>query len=360
MRKNWFGLLWVCILLASYYAKAQMPYIQFDKTEHDFGNIKEKDGIATCTFNFKNEGKSSLIITQVQASCGCTTPNWSKDSIPPGGKGFVEAAFNPEGRPGPFLKTMTIFSNASISAVNLTIKGVVLEEVPTKADQYPRKLGKLRLLSEYLQMGTLGSNQEVTQVFEIYNDANSTIHLRAESVPASVKVNFMPSKLKKGQSGKLKVTFSAKAHQQWGQISLPFYIRTSSSKADPGELVFVNAQVEDEPMELNPAEYSKMPIATLSTEPLNLGVYKLDQVATGNFRIKNTGLKPLTIYRFETTCSCVQVVELKKSLEAETHCDFPVSVKSMGRKGTLMYQIIIYTNDPVKPKQTYDVLVKFE
>lgn len=360
MRKNWFGLLWVFLLLSSYSAMAQMPYIQFDKTEHDFGNIKEKDGIATCTFNFKNEGKSSLIITQVQVSCGCTTPNWSKDTIPPGGKGFVEAAFNPEGRPGPFLKSLTIFSNASISSVNLTIKGFVLEAIPTKADQYPRQLGKFRMLSEYLQMGTLGSNQEVSQVFDIFNDSKSALKFTVDSLPASVKVKFIPSKLKKGQSGQVKVTFSAKEHHQWGQISIPFYIRTGGSKSSPGELVFLNAQVEDEPIELSMPDYSKMPMATLPTEPLNLGVYKIDQVASGNLRIKNTGLKPLIIHRFETSCSCVQLVELKNTLDAETHFDFPISIKSMGRKGNLLYQITIYTNDPVKPKQIKDVLVKFE
>jgi len=336
-----------------------MPYIQFDKTEYDFGKIKEKDGIATCRFTFKNEGKSPLIINQVQASCGCTTPSWSKDSVQPGQKGFVEAAYNPEGRPGPFLKTLTILSNATISSVNLIIKGDVLEEVPTRSDQFPRKLGNIRLLSEYLQLGSVGSQGEVTQAFEIYNDSKSSVKPKFDSLPPFIKVKFAPTKLKKGQSGEMKVTFSAKSYQQWGHISIPLSLGSGKGDASP-EVVFVNVLVEDEPQEMPLHEQSNFPMATLAEERMNFGVWKVDQTATGNLRIKNTGLKPLILHKFEPSCGCIQVVELKKIIEAESHFDFPISVKSMGKKGILEYQITIYSNDPVKPTQTKELVVKFE
>ncbi len=356
---KWF--LWQCVLMLalSFNSRAQMPYIQFDKTEYDFGKIREKDGIATCRFSFKNEGKSPLIITQVQASCGCTTPSWSKDSVLPGQKGFVEAAYNPEGRPGPFLKTLTIFSNATISSVNLIIKGDVQAEVPTRADQFPRKLGNIRLLSEYLQMGSLSSQGEMTQSFEIYNDSKSAVKPKFDSLPAFVKINFVPSKLKKGQSGKMLVTFSAKNYQQWGHVSIPVYLKTRQ-KDEARELLFLNALVEDEPRDLPVQEQNKQPIATLSEEKMNLGVWKVDQIATGNLRIKNTGLKPLLLHKFEPSCGCIQVVELKKTIDPESHVDFPVSLKSMGKKGNLEYQITLYTNDPVKPTQTKEIVVRFE
>jgi len=101
-------------------------------------------------------------------------------------------------------------------------------------------------------------------------------------------------------------------------------------------------------------------MATLAEERMNFGVWKVDQTATGNLRIKNTGLKPLILHKFEPSCGCIQVVELKKIIEAESHFDFPISVKSMGKKGILEYQITIYSNDPVKPTQTKELVVKFE
>ena len=57
---------------------AQQPVITFEKTEHDFGKINEADGLVSVVFSFKNEGMSALILSNVRASCGCTTPSWPR------------------------------------------------------------------------------------------------------------------------------------------------------------------------------------------------------------------------------------------------------------------------------------------
>ena len=48
--------------------------LKFEKVDHDFGEIKEDDGPAEFTFRFVNEGSQAIRITNVKASCGCTTP----------------------------------------------------------------------------------------------------------------------------------------------------------------------------------------------------------------------------------------------------------------------------------------------
>ncbi|MBW7845373.1 MAG: DUF1573 domain-containing protein [Bacteroidia bacterium] len=105
-------------------ASDTLPILQFDKIEHDFGKIKEGT-LAIHPFEFTNKGKSPLVITNVIASCGCTTPEWSKEPIAPGAKGLIKAAFNSYGRPGQFHKTITVISNAGANVV-LSIKGDVL------------------------------------------------------------------------------------------------------------------------------------------------------------------------------------------------------------------------------------------
>jgi hypothetical protein len=94
---------------------------------HDFGKIKF--GVpATHEFKFTNTGKTPLIITNAQASCGCTTPVWSKDLILPGGTGYVKATFN-AGTIGVFTKSVTVTANVEGGIAILTIKGEV--EAPT-------------------------------------------------------------------------------------------------------------------------------------------------------------------------------------------------------------------------------------
>jgi len=69
-----------------------------------------------------------LIIATVQASCGCTTPDWTKDAIPPGQTGFIKATFS-AASPGVFDKTVTVTANVENGSVQLKIKGEVAPQV---------------------------------------------------------------------------------------------------------------------------------------------------------------------------------------------------------------------------------------
>ncbi len=64
------------------------PVFKFVEETHDFGTIKEGPQ-AVYEFVFTNTGREPLIIQSCSASCGCTTPDWSKDPILPGQKGKI-------------------------------------------------------------------------------------------------------------------------------------------------------------------------------------------------------------------------------------------------------------------------------
>jgi|SRR6478736_9872975 len=109
-------------------AKAEVAVAAFDTQAFDFGKIKQ--GVpATHEFKFTNKGKVPMIITNVQASCGCTTPDWTKDPIPPGGQGFIKATYNAAAL-GAFTKSVTVTSNVENGFVQLTIRGEVAAENP--------------------------------------------------------------------------------------------------------------------------------------------------------------------------------------------------------------------------------------
>ena len=73
------GLLFFCG-----WAMSQNEKINFNETEHDFGIIGEKDGNAYFDFILTNNTNAPLIITNATASCGCTTPRWTREPIEPG------------------------------------------------------------------------------------------------------------------------------------------------------------------------------------------------------------------------------------------------------------------------------------
>lgn len=116
----------ICCILFSATVLCQKTQIYFDVKEYDFGKIKEADGNVTHVFEFVNKGKTPLVVSKVQASCGCTSPSWTKEPIAAGKKGTVTATYSPTGRSGAFTKTITVFCNDTEEQIVLTIKGEVI------------------------------------------------------------------------------------------------------------------------------------------------------------------------------------------------------------------------------------------
>lgn len=106
--------------------------IVFKEETYNFGELSEGPQ-ATHEFKFVNTGKEPLILSKVQASCGCTTPSWPKEPILPGKEGVIVVTYNTQGRPGAFTKSITINSNADTPTKTIFIKGEVVKEDPAKS-----------------------------------------------------------------------------------------------------------------------------------------------------------------------------------------------------------------------------------
>jgi hypothetical protein len=97
--------------------------IVFETLSHDFSTITAgSDG--NCVFKFKNEGTIPLILSNVQASCGCTTPSWTREPIKPSETGEIKVHYDTN-RIGTFSKTITVTSNAENPQIVLRISGEV-------------------------------------------------------------------------------------------------------------------------------------------------------------------------------------------------------------------------------------------
>jgi len=109
------------------------PVITFEKKTHDFGDMAQGDNVQE-TFKFTNTGTEPLLITNVQVTCGCTTPKgWPRDPIMPGGKGEITVAFNSAGKIGKQNKVVTIVSNASNSdGGQISFTANILEKKPAQ------------------------------------------------------------------------------------------------------------------------------------------------------------------------------------------------------------------------------------
>lgn len=106
--------------------KVAGPQIQFDEMKYDFGSIKTGD-VVEHTFKFKNVGTQPLIISNIGVSCGCTTPEWTREPVMPGKTGSITAKFNSAGKMGMQNKVLTIESNSAGGNAMVSLVGDVKE-----------------------------------------------------------------------------------------------------------------------------------------------------------------------------------------------------------------------------------------
>ena len=120
------GLLLVLSVMTMGVLMAQKsPNAQFKNKEHDFGTIKEEIGAVTTSFEFVNSGDAPLVLQRVAATCGCTTPQYTREPILPGDTGKIDVRYSTIRRPGNVRKNVRVYTNVPDSVFVLTIKGRV-------------------------------------------------------------------------------------------------------------------------------------------------------------------------------------------------------------------------------------------
>ena len=103
---------------------AATAVLELETDTYDFGQVAEGTAVEH-EFRFKNAGGAPLIISNVQASCGCTTPEYSKNPVAPGEEGMVKVVFNSAGQTGKQHKVITVTSNATTANTLLNLRGEV-------------------------------------------------------------------------------------------------------------------------------------------------------------------------------------------------------------------------------------------
>lgn len=115
---------------------SKLPVIEFDKKEHDFGEIEAKTKVTT-VFKYKNTGDGPLVITDIKSSCGCTVPqDWSRDPLAPGASSEFSVQFNGSGT-NKISKTITVTANTEKGSETVKITAFVKPDPNAKKPVIP-------------------------------------------------------------------------------------------------------------------------------------------------------------------------------------------------------------------------------
>jgi hypothetical protein len=287
--------------LASIGAFAQAK-IQFSEVKHEFGNIKEANGSVSHVFTFKNTGSAPLVIQNVETSCGCTSPEYTREPVLPGKSGIVKATFDPSGRPNYFDKNLTVISNAETNRVVLNIKGNVEAKVLTVEEQYPFAVDKVRMKSNVLELYKVSSISIRTENLEVINTGTTPAILIFENVPAHITVKADPVSIPSGAKGMIQCTYNAAKRKDFGRVSDDITIKVKSSKS----VLSVRANIEEDFSALTPDELEKAPAVKTENTNYHFNKVKQGSKVTGTFEIKNEGKSDLIIRKITNDCVCVR------------------------------------------------------
>ncbi|OJJ14287.1 hypothetical protein BKI52_43160 [marine bacterium AO1-C] len=339
--------------LAATVAFAQ-PQIQFQKTKHEFGTIKEDGGLAQVTFSFKNVGNQPLKLTKVQASCGCTTPSWSKDPIQPGQTGVVKAAYNPMNRPGKFSKTVTVTSNSKQPITILQIAGNVTPRKKGPKDWYPIALGNVRFKTNSVWFGDMmhDSKQNVKTTI-LYNESNApiTLNLAATKLPKYATVKADKTVIQPKETATLTFTYDASARKDWDYVYDSFMLMTNDPK-NPQKRMSMGGYIKEH---FNPADKINPPVAKFDKITHNFGNVKQQSRVSTTFKITNHGKKMLHIRKSKASCGCTATRPKKMQLKPGESTTIDVTYSSGTSKGSINKSVTVITNDPVKPKTVLSI-----
>jgi len=323
------------------------PVMKLSQTEHNFGKFKEEAGRQTHEFLVTNSGTSPLVIQNIVASCGCTTPEWTKQPIPPGGKGVITAIYDPQNRPGAFNKTLSVYTNSKPEVVVLSIKGEVIPREKTMEELYIFPVGSIRFESNHLAFTNVKKTEKKIRVMQVINPSKEPVKIEFESLPAHLTLKANPETLKPGQKGIIEGTYDATKNDSWGNVSDMVKVKLNGV-TQQNVFYYISANLVEDFSSLSKADLESAPVFKLASTTVDLGKIPGSTEKEVEFRFTNAGKRDLVIRHVRSTCGCTAVQQGTQGMGIKPGQSSSIKAKfnSGSYKGRVTKAIYVYTNDP--------------
>lgn len=285
------------LLSIGIYVVGQSPIeIVFDQTTHNFGTIEEDEGAVDATFSFVNLSSTSLVITGVDASCGCTTPQYNiGQEIKRGEIGSISVRYNPMGRPGAIQKSITVkMSNGKETRTTvLRLAGNTLPQNSSETDYYTYRAGGLEIRTRFVDMGSMLKGNTAHKSIEIYNPTDKPIKVDFASVPSNINIRIDNSSvIEPMQTGSIAITYDSSKGSLLGTSTSKILLK--ANKRNVGEIE-IQADVKEDFTTISDEEFAQKSEIWLFPQYINAGAIRAGKHYTTKVKIKNRGHSPLRV-----------------------------------------------------------------
>jgi hypothetical protein len=358
-----------CIISAQAQDASPTPVFSPAETSYDFGTIGETDGYAEHIFSFKNTGDAPLVINRVQASCGCTKPEWTQPPVEPGKEGVIIITFNPKGRLGNFHKTATVYTNEDngFKRHKLTITGVVVEKPSDPHVSFNDTIGGIGVTKKDLVYKNILPSATNKDILYIKNYHPETVYFTWENIPEYIFVKS-PDSLKADWPGEVSVSIDGtKTAEKRGRIkdSFKWIVKNREGKVLGSENITVTGNYVDDFSKLSPLKNVNSPRLEIKNPQLLFDNVKGNFLGFGGtavreFLLSNTGKSDLTLHSVGSDDHRIHLPELTgKIIKAGESLPVKATVKVKEVDATVIdTDIYVVCNDPQGPVRMVKVTVQ--
>jgi len=323
------------------------PVMKVSSPEHDFGKFKEEAGKQTYDFAVINTGDQPLVIQNIVASCGCTTPDWTKNPIPPKGTGKITAIYDPLNRPGAFNKTLSVYSNSKPEVMVLVIKGEVIPHEKTVEEIFTFAVGPVRFESNHLAFTNIKKNEKKIRTMQVINTSSQPAKIEFENVPPHLEMKSNPLTLKPGQKGLIEGTYDATKNQAWGYTTDMVKLKING-EVDQNVYYAVSSNLVEDFSGLSKSELDNAPLLNIESKTFELGKIPGSTPKDVEFKFTNDGKSDLIIRYIKASCGCTAVQQgiQGQGIKPGESSSIKAVFNSGSYKGKVTKAIYVYTNDP--------------
>ena len=323
--------------------------IDSDELTYNFGIISEEEGLASHVFVIKNTGGAPLVINRVTASCGCTRPEWSKEPVAPGKTTNLKVSYDPTGRPGPFTKMVSIYSNGKKGSFNLAIKGTVTAR-PFRADfSYPYAIGELKLHTKTVLFSSVIPTETAGERIMVVNSGKEDLEVRMDKLPSYLIAEINPKVLSAGETGEITLLLDGHSVKKPGRYTTSLNLVVGKGKTEAKGSVLVSANVVDDFSKLSATAKANAPQIQLSSTLVDFGTLPNKGKVSRELKVTNVGKSKLLIHSISCENELVSLQGNKREIKPGATVSYTILLHPKEIKTKLEALVNIVCNDPNGP-----------
>ncbi|MDR7131922.1 hypothetical protein J2X69_004288 [Algoriphagus sp. 4150] len=319
----------------------------------DLGTVLEEQGSQMAEFQFTHTQDSLFFIEKVWTDCGCTTVDYTKDTLVVGESGSLLVSFDPSSSAGYFSRMIVVKGNLLGAQDTLYIEGNAIPRASDPEGTYRTRKGDLGFRLSKINVGEVLTNEPKLKQVEVYNFGEKIFHKDSlmYTGPEYIRVNQLSDVILPNDRGLLQVFYDGNMKGDLGyfedKISLNWQDSTTYIDLD------VLADVFEYYAPFSKENLNLVPQLVIGTKEIDLKTIKASTIQVEYVVLSNRGKQVLEIKKIQGNCECLKLELPKTSLDPGESIELKVVFDPKGRQGIDQRNIYIFSNDPLNPVQLF-------